>query len=324
MHVSEATGLPTSRRGWLGLRCVTRAEWASYTLGAWKEVLSKLASSLNPSSETPPATPGNPMDQLLGNLPQVIGPLVLGAQAGAMVGHLASRAMGQYDLPMPAPNADELMAVPAATEGFATEWDLAVDDVRMYACLHDVLYHAALTRPHVAKVLDTHLFAYAGAFQLELGEIQERLGSLDPNDLLSFQQSLGDPETLLGDVQSDEQRRLLVPFRAFLAALTGYADYFTDKVGQRLVGSYALINEAFRRRRQSDSPGQRVMGKLLGVEVDQAIVDKGRTFVAGVVERAGEEGLARLWQTAATLPTPAEVDAPGLWLARIELPPEGS
>lgn len=66
------------------------------------------------------------------------------------------------------------------------------------------------------------------------------------------------------------------------------------------------------------------MGKLLGVEVDQAIVDKGRTFVAGVVERAGEEGLARLWQTAATLPTPAEVDAPGLWLARIELPPEGS
>ena len=116
----------------------------------------------------------------------------------------------------------------------------------------------------------------------------------------------------------------LCPSARSLAALTGYADYFTDKVGQRLVGSYALINEAFRRRRQSDSPGQRVMGKLLGVEVDQAIVDKGRTFVAGVVERAGEEGLARLWQTAATLPTPAEVDAPGLWLARIELPPEGS
>ena len=28
-----------------------------------------------------------------------------------MVGHLASRAMGQYDMPMPPPGADELMAV---------------------------------------------------------------------------------------------------------------------------------------------------------------------------------------------------------------------
>jgi uncharacterized protein (DUF2342 family) len=39
-----------------------------------------------------------------------------------------------------------------------------------------------------------------------------------------------------------------------------------------------------------------------------------------VVERAGEDGLARLWATERELPTPAEVDAPGLWLARIDLP----
>jgi uncharacterized protein (DUF2342 family) len=42
--------------------------------------------------------------------------------------------------------------------------------------------------------------------------------------------------------------------------------------------------------------------------------------VAGVVERAGPEGLDRLWRSARDLPTPADVDAPGLWLARIELP----
>ena len=42
----------------------------------------------------------------------------------------------------------------------------------------------------------------------------------------------------------------------------------------------------------------------------------------GVVERAGDEALARLWVSPRELPTPAEVDAPGLWLARIELPEE--
>ena len=39
-----------------------------------------------------------------------------------------------------------------------------------------------------------------------------------------------------------------------------------------------------------------------------------------MVERAGPEGLERLWKSERNLPTPAEVDAPGLWLARIELP----
>jgi uncharacterized protein (DUF2342 family) len=39
-----------------------------------------------------------------------------------------------------------------------------------------------------------------------------------------------------------------------------------------------------------------------------------------VVERGGDDALARLWSEPRTLPTPAEVDAPGLWLARIDLP----
>jgi uncharacterized protein (DUF2342 family) len=85
MHVAEATGLATSRRGWLALRCVTRAEWASNTLESWKPVLVRLASALGPGLTPPsPETESNAMDQLLGNLPQVIGPLVLGAQAGTM------------------------------------------------------------------------------------------------------------------------------------------------------------------------------------------------------------------------------------------------
>ena len=46
--------------------------------------------------------------------------------------------------------------------------------------------------------------------------------------------------------------------------------------------------------------------------------------MAGVVERAGEESLARLWEPVRNLPTPAEVDAPGLWLERIDLPSSGA
>jgi uncharacterized protein (DUF2342 family) len=38
-----------------------------------------------------------------------------------------------------------------------------------------------------------------------------------------------------------------------------------------------------------------------------------------VVDRAGEATLVRLFDGPDSLPRPAEIDAPGLWLARIEL-----
>ena len=47
MHVAEATGMATSRRGWLSLVPVTRTDWAARTLESWKPVLLQLASSLN-------------------------------------------------------------------------------------------------------------------------------------------------------------------------------------------------------------------------------------------------------------------------------------
>ncbi|MHB1851236.1 MAG: zinc-dependent metalloprotease, partial [Acidimicrobiales bacterium] len=49
-------------------------------------------------------------------------------------------------------------------------------------------------------------------------------------------------------------------------------------------------------------------------------VDRGAAFIRGVVERAGEESLQQLWDDPRHLPTPAELDAPGLWLERISLP----
>ena len=75
-----------------------------------------------------------------------------------------------------------------------------------------------------------------------------------------------------------------------------------------------------RRRRVVAAPSDNFVERLFGLELTQAAYDRGNAFVSGVVERAGEEGLARLWEAERTLPTPAEIDAPGLWLARIELP----
>ena len=68
--------------------------------------------------------------------------------------------------------------------------------------------------------------------------------------------------------------------------------------------------------------GYPAAGALFGLDLGREQVDRGAAFVRGVIERAGEEGLARLVASAKTLPTPAEIEAPGLWLERINLPDE--
>ena len=49
------------------------------------------------------------------------------------------------------------------------------------------------------------------------------------------------------------------------------------------------------------------------------MIGRGEKFIAGVIERQGETGLARLWAREGNLPTPNEIAAPGLWIERINL-----
>jgi uncharacterized protein (DUF2342 family) len=100
----------------------------------------------------------------------------------------------------------------------------------------------------------------------------------------------------------------------------GVVDWVMDEVGGAVIGSYGQLSEALRRRRVEADSSDRFVEQLLGLELTQAAYDRGGAFVSGVLERAGTEGLERLWTDERHLPTPAEVDAPGLWLARIDLP----
>jgi uncharacterized protein (DUF2342 family) len=96
-----------------------------------------------------------------------------------------------------------------------------------------------------------------------------------------------------------------------------------DTVGAKLITGYPMLTEALRRRRVSAAESDRFVERLFGLELGQGTYERGTAFVSGVVERAGEDGLRRLWADEANLPTPPEVDAPGLWLARLDLGPLG-
>lgn len=341
MHVSEATGLQVATGGVLAVRAVTRTDWALRTLDDWKPLLEKLAQRMTPDGsgaggmppwfggaafggsgpsddETSGPPAGDPMSQLFANLPQVLGPFLFGLQAGSMVGQLATRAMGQYDLPMPRPPRSELLLVPEAIDRFASDWSLAPDDVRMWICLRETANHGVLGRPHVRARLEELIESYVGAFSPSAQSIEDRMADIDINDMAGLQAAFGDPATLLEEMQNDAQRQIQVPLRALLATVVGYVDHIMDTVGRRLISSYGPLTEALRRHRLEENEGAKVLGQLFGVSLDASGYELGQTFVRGVLERAGEDGLSRLWRSERELPTPPEVAAPGLWLARLE------
>jgi putative hydrolase len=165
------------------------------------------------------------------------------------------------------------------------------------------------------------LSRYAAGFEPDPNALEERLGSMDlsdPGSMNGMQAMFGDPEILLGAIQSQAQRDLLPRFEAIIATIVGYVDHIMDSIGTTLLSNNSMISEAVRRRRVEADDSDRFVERLFGLELTQATYDRGAAFIAGIVERAGSDGLTRLWESEATLPTPAELDAPGLWLARLE------
>jgi putative hydrolase len=327
LHISDATGLATSVTGRsVAVRPVNRSEWAATTLQAYRPLFERLAASLgSPTLSDPGLGPGDQGSdelptELLGNLMAVMAPTILGMQLGLMVGHLARRSLGQYDLPVPRPADDELLVVAANLDDFASDWSLPPDDLRLWVCLDGIAHHAVLGRPHVRARLEELLLEFAGGFTPDPDALSDRMATIDPTDQSSWESVFGDPDSFLGSMESDGQRRIRPQLEALTSTIEGYVDYVMDDVGGRLIGSYGSLTEALRRRRVEANKGDRFVERLFGLELSQKQYERGGAFVRGVVEREGAGALNRLWASARELPTPAEVDAPGLWWERINIP----
>lgn len=293
----------------LSVVATTRAEWALRALDAQQALLDALAVALG--AGRPPGAGDRPA----GLAPDVLDGLVI----GWMVGQLSRGSLGLYDPPLPRPPTARLAIPVANLDGIADEWSLPLDEVRMWACLRDVAHHAALRLPHVSDALAALLRRYVEGFDVSAEALAEELDGIDPADVTSFQAALGDPEALVARVQTPAQAEAVARLEALAAALEGWVNHVVDGIGARLLSSHASLQEVMRRRRAEASWGDRYVARLLGMGLRQPAYERGRRFVEGVVERAGENALARLWASERELPTPAEVDAPGLWLARIDL-----
>ncbi|MEY2766827.1 MAG: hypothetical protein RI912_489 [Actinomycetota bacterium] len=318
MHVRQITGLPTGPNDThTEILTTTRALWAHRTLTDLRPLFTDLAAALTRPQQ---GDQGDPMSAMIAQMSAFLFPTLMGITVGSMIGSLAQRAFGQYDLPLARPHTSEILVVAASVESFASDWSIPPDDLRMWVLTHELTSHAVLATPAVTDGLMESVKRHVGSFRPDPAAFMSAMGDIDPSDpaaLETLQRTLGDPMTIVGAMRSPEQEALAPFLDARVAAVTGYIDHVVDAVGSRILGNASPIAEAVRRRRLDGRTDADLAEKLLGVSLPRALQRRGAEFVSGVIERAGEDPLRGMLSSAERLPTPNELDAPGLWLARL-------
>lgn len=337
LQIARVTGLSLTADGRpLAISPVNRGQFARMTVDDLQPLFEKLAGSLGRmmtaqldqlsgedlvemSSMLPP---GMTIDfsEIMKQASAMIGPIMLVTLAGSTAGQLGGRAFGSYDLPIPRRRNHEVLVVATSIDRFGEEWSLPLDDLRLHVCLSEMTTHAVLSIPHVAERLESLLSAHADGFEADPEEIGRRFEDVDlsdPASVASLQSSMMNPEFMLNAIRSPRQRELVPQIDAITSCVTGYVDWVVDTISSTMLGEPARIAEALRRRRVETDEASRFVERLFGLELTREKCDRGTAFIEGVVERAGAEALTQLWTSVDNLPTHAELDAPGLWLARV-------
>lgn len=325
-----ATGLPiTADRRPIQVAVVNRGGWAHHTLRDWRPHFQQLQEALaaarhaTESHESPESSPDSP-EAMLRHLMAPLMPLLADMTAGSLTGRAARVALGSHDLLLPRVRSDRLLLVEPNINAFAQAWSLPRDDTCLWVCVHSLICNAALGVPSVHRRLTDLLGDHAQGFRIDPSGIfetlQERLGDLDPERAMAEMPALlSSPEMLLGATGSEQQEEVAGRLEDLLAVLNGYIDATTERACAQLLGAQSPVREAFRRRRLSPPAETRQLARLLGVDLGPEAAGRGARFVEGVAERAGAEGISRLWQSPDNWPTPSEISAAGLWLARLEV-----
>jgi putative hydrolase len=295
---------------------VRRGQWVQANIDGLRAVVEPAASKLAQAVER--AQGEAALVETAGVAQQMLrqlSPLLLGAQVGSVLGYLAQHVLGQYDIALPRSDTPALLFVVPNIAAFERDWSLPPTDFRTWVALHEVTHRFEFARPWAFGRFRSLLEDFLSTVELDVTGLQTRLESLDMSDPQAMQDMLQSEEGLFGAVLDQEQRLKLGRIQAFMASAEGYGDHVRHAIGRELLSSYGRIEEAMRRYRETEQ-GDPVFERLLGIEMKREQYRLGRAFCDTVAELSDEATLARMWDSADSLPSLPELAEPRLWLAR--------
>ena len=288
---------------------VDRAEWADVNLKSLCKMLEPVSDRL--SSRLEMAGP------LAGPLRAVTG-ATLAAESGLVMGYMSQRVLGQYELSLLEPEADpRLLFVGPNLNKAVRELSAERDSFLRWIVLHELTHVLQFSgvpwlREHLSGLMREYMKTVE--VRVERGAAGGLPSWPDPQKIVDAFREGG----LVNLVQTREQRKIMEKIQPTMSVIEGYSEHVMDAVGERVLPGYAGLREGMERRRASRSAPERILQRLLGLDLKMRQYEEGKAFCDAVVERGGIEALNRVWESPAALPTQAELADPDAWLARVE------
>ncbi len=300
-HVRRFTQLQT-RPSHPPVRVVDRPDWSAVNVAGLRQVVGPLMERLATGKEPSALT-------------QAVGSRVTGVQAGTVLAYLSGKVLGQYEVFSSDPG--QLLLVAPNIVEVERKLDTAPRDFRLWVCLHEVTHRTQFTAvPWLRAAFLAEVEAFVQATQLDSDQMMERLRrAVD-----SIAEAIRDPHqsfSVMDLVQTPAQREVLDRLTAMMTLLEGHAEYVMDGVGPEVVPSVDEIRAKFNQRREAANPIERVIRKLLGIDVKLRQYAEGRKFVHTVVDRVGMEAFNEVWSSRKALPRKSELADPDAWISRV-------
>jgi coenzyme F420 biosynthesis associated uncharacterized protein len=253
---------------------------------------------------------------------RAMGARLTALEAGAGLAFLGGKVLGQYEMfPPDGPGSDRpgrLLLVAPNVVQVERELDVDPSDFRLWVCLHEETHRVQFGAvPWLRGHLVEQVAVLLGAAEesLSMGIVKDRAGDVLGAVAAALR---GQPGPSLAEaLQSPQQQAVLAEVTAVMSLLEGHADVVMDGVGPEVVPTVQDIRVRFQRRREQPGRAEAAVRRLLGLDAKLRQYRDGAAFVRSVVDRAGMTGFNRVWESAQTLPTAAEIAAPDQWVARV-------
>jgi coenzyme F420 biosynthesis associated uncharacterized protein len=239
-----------------------------------------------------------------------IGSRVTGAEVGGLLGFLAGKVLGQFD-PFHAPDGRLLLVAPNIVH-VERELDVDSHDFRLWVCLHEETHRVQFT---AVPWMRDQLFSEIGAIADTLEPSTVLEGGLQR--LTEALKSGVRGGSLIDVMGTPEQKEILDRVTGMMSLLEGHADVVMDGVGPRVIPSVASIRKKFDRRRKGVGTLDRLLRRLLGLDIKMAQYRDGAEFVRGVVDKVGMAEFNAVWERPEHLPSKAELTDHDAWIGRV-------
>ena len=293
-----------------------RARWVNSTITSWAWLLEHLAGHFSRELGRAEGEASSGGGMLQGAIGQ-IAPLLIGVQAGTLVGHLGRGALARYDYPIPRNDDSQLFFVSPGVQQVASDYDLKRDSLARWLALHECARHLVMvSRPWVPRYLRSLLIEVVDSTEIDTGGLERRLTELQTKGMEGLQDA-DSPESALPIVSTERHRKASERLNAFVAAFEGYASHVEKEVGAQLLEDGGRVAESVVRFRAANREAEALLGSVLGITVDRDLESAGMTFCAAVVSLKGLKSLNEIWTAPDNLPTMAEIKDPFAWMERV-------